>query len=404
MSIDFSEGVCYDKFSKEYPGGGTGRNALMSSGKLELYIHLPFCVRKCSYCDFLSGNYGEEIRREYLKILQQEIRQAASEVQDYRVATVYFGGGTPSLLSGGEIGTLMDCIAAGYSLKEDVEITMEGNPGTFTGQKLQGWKKAGVNRLSIGCQSVLNRELQLLGRIHTFRGFQESFREAREAGFENINVDLMSGLPGQMPQDWETSLRTIGELGPEHISAYSLIVEEGTPFAEMDLQLPGEELERQMYEDTEKVLAEYGYSRYEISNYASDGRECRHNIGYWKRENYLGFGLGAASLLENVRFSNRPDMEGYLKSKGEPAKLRQEIQRLSKQEQMEEFMFLGLRMTEGVSEEEFRRLFSCDIHEIYGDILEKYQRMQMLECRDGRIFLTKQGIFVSNPILADFLL
>ena len=350
----------------------------MSSGKLELYIHLPFCVRKCSYCDFLSGNYGEEIRSRYLKTLQQEIRQAASEVQDYRVTTVYFGGGTPSLLSGGEIGTLMDCIAAGYSLEEDVEITMEGNPGTFTGQKLQGWKKAGVNRLSIGCQSVLNRELQLLGRIHTFREFQKSFREAREAGFENINVDLMSGLPGQMPQDWETSLRTIGELGPEHISAYSLIVEEGTPFAEMDLQLPGEELERQMYEDTEKVLAEYGYSRYEISNYASDGRECRHNIGYWKRENYLGFGLGAASLLENVRFSNRSDMEGYLKSKGEPAKLRQEIQRLSKQEQMEEFMFLGLRMTEGVSEEEFRRLFSCDIHEIYGDILEKYQRMQML--------------------------
>ena len=197
----------------------------MSSGKLELYIHLPFCVRKCSYCDFLSGNYGEEIRSRYLKTLQQEIRQAASEVQDYRVTTVYFGGGTPSLLSGREIGTLMDCIAAGYSLEEDVEITMEGNPGTFTGQKLQGWKKAGVNRLSIGCQSVLNRELQLLGRIHTFREFQKSFREAREAGFENINVDLMSGLPGQTPQDWETSLRTIGELGPEHISAYSLIVE-----------------------------------------------------------------------------------------------------------------------------------------------------------------------------------
>lgn len=376
----------------------------MKEKNLELYIHLPFCVRKCLYCDFLSGAYDSGTRQRYLETLGRELELAAPDAARYRVATVFFGGGTPSLLSGGEMRALLEQIRGSYRLEQDAEITMEGNPGTFTRENLEAYREAGVNRLSIGCQSAHDRELRRLGRIHTFRDFRESYQEARDAGFANINVDLMSGLPGQTLQDWEESLRVIAEMGPEHISAYSLIIEEGTPFAGMRLDLPEEETERRMYEVTEGLLGEYGYSIYEISNYARPGRECRHNIGYWKRENYLGFGLGASSMMENVRFSNTGDMKEYLEARGEPAKIRRDIQRLSVPEQMEEFMFLGMRMREGVSEAEFQSLFRRDIQEVYGTVLEKYQALRLLERLDGRIFLTRQGVHVSNQVFADFLL
>lgn len=376
----------------------------MTKGNLELYIHLPFCVRKCSYCDFLSGSYGEEIRIRYIEALKEELKTAAADVEDYKVSTIYFGGGTPSLLSGGQIEDLMQTIRGNYDLEQEGEITIEGNPGTFTEEKLQAYNAAGINRLSIGCQSVRDDELKMLGRIHTFQDFRESYEKAREAGFVNINVDLMSGLPDQTMENWEQSLRTVGEMGPEHISTYSLIIEEGTPFSRKKLHLPGEELERQMYERTEEILGEYGYHPYEISNYARKGQECRHNIGYWKRENYLGFGIGAASLMKNTRFINGSDLQEYLQIQGDIRQLRREIQHLSQEEQMEEFMFLGLRMIRGVSEETFCRLFQRKIDDVYGAVLQKYETMHMIGRENGRVFLTKEGRFVSNPILADFLL
>lgn len=255
-----------------------------------------------------------------------------------------------------------------------------------------------------GCQSVHDEELKRLGRIHTFAEFQESFALARDAGFANINVDLMSGLPEQSEEKWEESLRTIAELSPEHISAYSLIVEPGTLFAEQKLDLPDEDTEREMYARTAEILAEYGFFQYEISNYAKPGFACRHNIGYWKRTDYLGFGPSAASLFGNRRWTNTADRSLYLKACGALEKIREDEEILSRQDAMEEFMFLGLRMTQGISTAEFEEQFGKEIHAVYGGVLKKYEAMHLLQEHSGRLALTRDGISVSNVILADFLL
>lgn len=372
--------------------------------ELELYVHLPFCVKKCQYCDFLSGPYGDGIQGAYLQALKEEIAAAGPSVKEYPVTSLFFGGGTPSLLNGGEMEALTAAIFQHFSVTEECEISMEGNPGTFTQENLKAYRRAGINRLSIGCQSVRDEELQILGRIHTFQDFLESYHMAQEAGFANINVDLMSALPGQSAEAWEENLRTVAELHPEHISAYSLMVEEGTPFYDMDLDLPGEEAERLMYECTTSILGAYGYRQYEISNYALPGRECRHNMGYWRRKNYLGLGLGAASLLEEERFSNTRVMEEYLENSARLDRIRMEHQRLSAKEQMEEFMFLGLRMMEGISRTKFAGTFGLDIGRVYGAVLDKYMNLGLLGEEKDRIFLTRQGIGVSNRIFADFLL
>ena len=278
------------------------------------------------------------------------------------------------------------------------------NPGTLDVEKLKCYRKSGFNRISIGCQSVHDEELKRLGRIHTFAEFQESFALARDAGFANINVDLMSGLPEQSEEKWEESLRTIAELSPEHISAYSLIVEPGTPFAEQKLDLPDEDTEREMYARTAEILAEYGFFQYEISNYAKPGFACRHNIGYWKRTDYLGFGPSAASLFGNRRWTNTADRSLYLKACGALEKIREDEEILSRQDAMEEFMFLGLRMTQGISTAEFEEKFGKEIHAVYGGVLKKYEAMHLLQEHSGRLALTRNGISVSNVILADFLL
>ncbi len=371
--------------------------------ELEIYLHLPFCVRKCLYCDFLSGVYKEEMRGAYVQALLAEIHAVKKECQAYRVSSVFFGGGTPSLLTGGQMLEIGEALRTSFCIAPDSEVTMEGNPGTFTRENLLCYQKAGVNRLSIGCQSADDRELKALGRIHTFEDFQKSYRLARETGFENINVDLMCALPGQNLKSWEETLEKTAALRPEHISAYSLILEEGTPFYEMELALPDEEEERRMYERTKELLAEYGYRQYEISNYALPGKECRHNIGYWQRKNYVGLGLGAASLLENRRFSNTSDMDFYMENSSRPAKIRRDVQLLSKNEQMAEFMFLGLRMTEGISRKRFLENFGEPVEAVYGEILEKYASLGFLEISGDRIFLSREGIGVSNWIFADFL-
>lgn len=243
----------------------------------------------------------------------------------------------------------------------------------------------------------------MLGRIHTWEMFLESFELAREAGFTNINVDLMSGLPGQSVESWESSLRRVAQMGPEHISAYSLIIEEGTPFADRKLDLPDEDDERRMYERTHQILEEYGYHQYEISNYAKNGRECRHNLGYWKRTEYLGLGLGSASLVNETRFSNTSDMNYYLENSADLKKIREDAEELDRQSQMEEFMFLGLRLTDGISCREFEQQFGQQLYAVYGNIIEKYSNMGFLEAQGDKLKFTREGISVSNPILADFL-
>lgn len=368
----------------------------------ELYIHIPFCVRKCAYCDFLSAPGSEEAKASYTKALLWEIEAVKTEKRE--VSSIFVGGGTPSALSPSLMGDIFEKIHESFSVAQDAEITIEANPGTLSKEKIFLYKNAGINRLSLGLQSPEEAELKSLGRIHTYEEFLESFSLAREAGFQNINVDLMCALPDQTYEGWIRNLRTVAALHPEHISAYSLIIEEGTPFAKRKLNLPDEDTEYRMYEDTAGILEEYGYEQYEISNYAKKGLVCRHNIGYWTRKEYLGLGLGAASLWGNQRFSNTSDFSAYLKESGSPEKIRENRETLSLEDEMSEFMFLGLRMTEGVSKAEFLESFGTPIESVYGKVLDKYKNMGLLEEKEGRIFLTRAGIHVSNGVMAEFLL
>ena len=383
--------------------------------RLELYIHIPFCVKKCDYCDFLSAPADRGTQKAYVDALLREIQgygRAGKENAIFPdVSSVFIGGGTPSILEGSDICRIMAQARENFCISPDAEITIEANPGTLTAEKLQAYRNAGINRLSLGLQSTDEQELCALGRIHTYEEFLESYRLARQAGFSNINVDLMFAIPGQTCEGWFRNLRTVAELEPEHISAYSLIVEEGTPFADRELDLPDEDAEYRMYEDTAAVLAEYGYRQYEISNYAKTGYSCRHNIGYWNRTQYLGLGLGAASLIRTkapdnsteYRFNNTPILTEYLTSSVDPRSIRRDLQMLTVKDCQEEFMFLGLRMTEGISETDFQNQFGQTLDSVYGDVLKKYKEMGFLAHTGDRWYFTRRGIHVSNQILADFL-
>ena len=376
---------------------------------LEIYMHIPFCIRKCGYCDFLSAPAGRNVQEKYIQALEREIRGRAGEYEKYQVPTVFIGGGTPSILGPGQIKRLLDVLHNNYQVLPGAEITMEANPGTVDYDALMQYNRAGVNRLSLGLQSSWDEELKALGRIHTWQQFLDAYRAAAAAGFVHVNVDLMSGLPGQSIASYEETLRRVAELqpGPEHISAYSLIIEEGTAFAERygagALELPDEDTERELYGLTERILQEYGYRRYEISNYAKEGCECHHNVGYWTRENYLGFGIGAASLVENVRFQNGKNLQAYLE---EPLRQREQEQRLTAAEQMAEYMFLGLRLTAGVGEREFYEIFHCEMEQVYGDAIKKHIKQGLLAYRAGTagryLYLTDRGLDLANYVMADF--
>ena len=370
---------------------------------LELYVHIPFCVRKCQYCDFLSGPSDEETKDRYIEALLKEIR-AAEHTEDYEIVSVFIGGGTPSALKAEAIASIMRTLQEQFFFCEDAEVTIEANPGTVDLEKLTIYRNVGINRLSLGLQSTDAEELKLLGRIHSYEEFLKSYEWAREAGFSNINIDLMFAIPGQTGEAWRQHLYQVAELNPEHISAYSLIIEEGTPFAEQNLDLPDEDTEYQMYEDTAEILERYGYRQYEISNYAKQGYMCRHNAGYWQRREYLGFGLGASSLYRGMRFSNTRRMREYLKESRNPDQIRKDVTVLSRNERIEEFMFLGLRMTEGISEKKFEENFDVRLMDVYGDILQKYEETGFMEHIETKWRLTRKGIHVSNHILADFLL
>ena len=370
---------------------------------LELYVHIPFCVRKCQYCDFLSDPSDEETKDRYIEALLKEIR-AAEHTEDYEIVSVFIGGGTPSALKAEAIASIMRTLQEKFFFCEDAEVTIEANPRPVDLEKLTIYRNVGINRLSLGLQSTDAEELKLLGRIHSYEEFLKSYEWAREAGFSNINIDLMFAIPGQTGEAWRQHLYQVAELNPEHISAYSLIIEEGTPFAEQNLDLPDEDTEYQMYEDTAEILERYGYRQYEISNYAKQGYMCRHNAGYWQRLEYLGFGLGASSLYGGMRFSNTHQMQEYLKESRNPDQIRKDVTVLSRNEQIEEFMFLGLRMPEGISEKKFEENFNVRLMDIYGDILQKYEETGFMEHIETKWRLTRKGIHVSNHILADFLL
>lgn len=386
---------------------------LEKTEKLELYIHIPFCEKKCAYCDFLSAPATDFVQEQYVRSLLCEIEEKAPLYEAYEVPTIFIGGGTPSILRAGFIFDIMEAVQKSFHVRKDAEITMECNPKTVSAAKLMFYKKAGINRISMGLQSTENTELRELGRIHTYEDFLESYDLIRKAGFSNVNIDLMSALPYQTLKSYEKTLKRVLALKPEHISAYSLIIEEGTPFYEryeadeglreqgkMPKVLPSEEEERLMYEMTRELLQEHGYFRYEISNYAKKGYECKHNIGYWTRENYLGLGLGSASLVTNERFSNTRELKQYLSGDFSAG----DREALTKNAQMEEFMFLGLRLTNGVSQAEFLKQFGFSIDNIYGSVVAQLQKEGLLKKEKENIFLSEQGLDVSNYVMAQFLL
>ena len=379
---------------------------------LGIYLHIPFCMKKCHYCDFLSAPAAENTKERYIEALKKEIFLYREDLKENIISTIFLGGGTPSLLKEKQIKEILDAIFETYFIKKGAEITIEANPETLTKEKLKIYKEAGINRLSIGLQSTEEEQLKRLGRIHTYEKFLESYTLAREVGFENINVDLMSALPFQTKEEWEETLRKIVNLNPkpEHISAYSLIIEEGTTFFKIKEQLsfPDEEEDRQMYWKTKEFLEREGYHRYEISNYALPEKESRHNQTYWTLGEYLGLGLGAASYWNGSRFKNTENLQEYFaffenNMIKELSELQKEVHILSKEEKMEEFMFLGLRRMKGISEKRFLNLFQKDIIEVYREKIEKGVQIGVLWRKDGRIGLTERGIDISNMVLTEFL-
>ncbi len=438
---------------------------------VSIYIHIPFCIRKCNYCDFLSFEAPTELKDRYVDALCNEIKLSAGYIND-QVCTIFFGGGTPSILTPVQLDKIMEAVRTGFDLSACTEISLECNPGTATADKLRSYRDMGINRLSIGLQSANDNELNILGRIHDFKQFQNTYNAARQAGFGNLNVDIISAIPGQSTESYRKTLTEVVNHDPEHISAYSLIIEEGTKFhdlydcdssvtssctesvhrpdrnmseekssaeggdPESDLmknpgvlpKLPNEDDERRMYYMTKDVLEKAGYHRYEISNYARPGYECRHNNVYWTGGDYLGLGLGASSYIGGIRFKDPSDIKEYIQlykdggvrpGVGEAGGLvkdsdaaafsrnevlHREIDVLTPEDMMEEYMFLGLRRMEGVSAGMFSERFGRNIYDVYGNVLKKAQEDGLLIRNGDMIALTDRGIDVSNVVLSNFLL
>lgn len=395
--------------------------------KTGIYVHIPFCVQKCRYCDFLSFPSEREGVSRYVDSLLREIRsfrQPEVMAQDIRsfylpeesagcmdgshkveVDSVFIGGGTPSILPVEHLERIFGALSERFRLSEDAEITVECNPGTAGKEAFQAYRSIGINRISFGFQSAIDAELKKLGRIHTAAEAEEAFWLARQAGFDNINIDLMSAIPGQTLDSYRMTLGTALALNPQHISAYSLIIEDGTPFyAEYGEKPPvDEDTDREMYAMTKDLLAQGGYRRYEISNYAKEGFSCRHNLKYWSGGDYIGFGLGASSKIGNIRYKNETDIHTYTEKvqKGENITYIEEV--LQPEDGMAEFFILGLRKTEGVSRSEFAARFSEDAMDRYGDLLFQCEKEGLLTFSADRIAFTDRGLDVSNYVLCRFL-
>lgn len=375
--------------------------------EIGLYIHIPFCKQKCAYCDFASFEGREAELDDYIAALLEELKGWGIPLKDYRIKSVFLGGGTPSLLNISQLNAILEGIYRWFSLKSAAEISIEANPGTVNKEKLEFYYHHGINRLSIGLQAWQNQLLKTLGRIHTQQEFLENYYAARAAGFKNINVDLMLGLPDQTFEDWKQTLQQVLQLKPDHISAYSLKIEEGTPFGRLyeqgKLTLPVEDLERDMYHYALDLLEQHKYLHYEISNFALGGKQSVHNKIYWKNEEYIGLGVGAHSFLNKVRFSNVVDIRQYnecLRQKKSPVAERHPI---SLEEEMSETMFLGLRMMEGIDRNQFLRRFQADPMVKYKNQILKFTKQGLLVMNEDKLCLTKKGIDVSNRIFASFL-
>jgi oxygen-independent coproporphyrinogen-3 oxidase len=377
--------------------------------KLGLYFHIPFCVQKCLYCDFNSKpKTSEDLVQAYLNSLKKEIEVKSQSVKEYIIDSIFIGGGTPTYISCMQLCDLLKQIKSSFNIDKNCEISCEANPGTVDFEKLKMMKESGINRLSIGLQSADDTILKQIGRIHNFNEFLTCYTEARSAGFNNINIDIMFGLPNQTLNTLKGTLDAILKLNPEHISAYSLILEEETPLYEMNLnkklKLPDEDEEEEMYEYSIERLKKNGLEQYEISNFSKEGKECRQNLKYWSCDEYLGFGVSAHSYLNSVRWGNIANINEYIKKSSNENEIIESKEELTEEDKISEFMFMNLRKTKGVPIQEFLNRFNKSIFEVYGEIIEKYKKLNLINLTENYVFLTTKGIEISNTIMADFIL
>lgn len=374
---------------------------------LGLYIHVPFCAQKCYYCDFNSYKINSNQKKEYLINIEREMKFYKEEFKDKCFDTVFFGGGTPSILTVDELQELVNNINENFNIKKDAEITIECNPGTINREKLEAMKKMGINRLSIGLQATQNYHLKSIGRIHTYEEFEKNYYDALDIGFENINIDLMYALPNQKTQEWKDTLDKIIKLNPSHISAYSLILEEGTKLYDMyqnkEFELLDEDTDINMYNYTIDTLKRHGYNQYEISNYSKENLECKHNIIYWKCDNYLGLGPGASGFIGNTRYSNIEDICEYNKCIMQNIRPVSEEIELTKKDKIEEFIFMGLRMNEGINVDIFKERFDTDFYDIYQEVMDKLVKRELVRFDGKNISLTQKGREISNSVFIEFL-
>ena len=378
----------------------------MNKKELGIYVHIPFCKHKCYYCDFISYANKTEYVKRYVEAVIKEIK--SYDLKEYIITTIYLGGGTPSYIESEYIKKILEALKNQFDIEDDCEITIEVNPGTVTKDKLEEYKKCGINRLSVGLQSINDKLLKQIGRIHDYKQFLQTYELARKVGFDNINVDLIIGIPNQTMKDIELEMDEIIKLEPEHISTYSLIVEEGTTL-EKQLQeerykLPKEDLEREMYWYIKKVLERKGYQHYEISNFSKKGKESRHNKNCWEQKEYIGLGVASHSYLNNIRYSNTENLEKYIENI-EDNKL--QLNRIVHEKQIEadkekEFMLLGLRKIEGVSIKSFKEKFDKNPLCIFKEELDKLEKQQLIKVMGDDIRLTDKGIDLANLVWEEF--
>lgn len=375
---------------------------------LSLYIHIPFCIKKCLYCDFPSYGGCESIFDDYVNTLINEIRETKESFSDYNIKSVFLGGGTPSILPPKLTGKIMDTVFNCFNIDNNCEITTEANPKTVDEFKLREYKAMDINRISFGVQAWQNNILKSLGRAHTINDFVKNIGQARDIGFKNINADIMFALPNQTLYDWEETLEKIIKLNPTHISAYSLIIEDGTPFGKMydegNLKPCNEVLDRKMYYMAKEMLSDKGYNQYEISNFAKEGFECYHNKVYWRCDEYIGYGLGSHSYFNGERFNNTYDIEKYIGSKGKYSVIKENIEKLKKEDMYAEFMFMGLRMTKGIEKQRFFERFKKSVFDVYGNEIKYLKELNLINETDTNIMLTEKGVDVSNTVFEKFII
>ena len=377
---------------------------------LGLYVHIPFCVSKCNYCDFNSYKIDKNSKETYIQDLKKEInlyKQERKNNNEEEISSIFLGGGTPSILSSEEIKYIFESIKENFKIREDAEITIECNPGTLTKEKLMTMKEVGINRLSMGLQAVQDDHLKSIGRIHTYNEFEKNYKEAIEVGFENINVDLMYALPNQKPGEWKESLEKIVKLNPSHISAYSLILEEGTKLYDMyednEFEITDEDTDIDMYNYTINYLKENGYNQYEISNYAKEGFECRHNILYWKCDHYIGLGPGASGYLSNYRYNNVESLQDYHEKLSKNKKPIENLEKLSIEDKIQEKIFMGLRMNEGIKFDDLKKQFNTDVKEKYSNQIKELKEKELINESIAGFSLTQRGREISNSVFVEFI-